>query len=155
MDSGPTAVGSEDAFAWSTEAYDGNLMVSLDLESPGDRASGCVVVYGDGQGFSQGGLIFCVDWDGYGLEKDTIYHEGENCLTFVHDSVDLKNNAHSVTIEIIDDVASMDVNGERVFSTFFDTEEINRSGRVGLLKKWFDPEITFSNVQVAVLGDED
>jgi hypothetical protein len=150
-----TAVGSEDAFAWSRRAYDGNLMVSLDLESRDNRASGCVVVYGDGQGFSQGNLIFCIDWDGYGLEKHTIYHEGENYLTFVHDSVDLKNNIYSVTIEIIDDVASMYVNGERVFSTFFDTEGINRGGRVGLLKKWFDPEITFSNVQIKALGDED
>ena len=149
-----TAVGSQDAFAWSRKAYDGNLMVSLDLESPDNRASGCVVVYGDGQDFSEGNLIFCVDWDGYGLEKHTIYHEGENYLTFVHDSVDLKNTVKSVTIEILDDVASMNVNGESVFSTFFDPEEINRSGRVALLKKWFDPEVTFSNVQIKALGAE-
>ena len=148
-----TAIGREDAFAWSTEEYAGDLMLSLDLESPVSRASGCVVVYGDGQGFSQGSLIFCVDWDGYGLEKHTIYHEGENSLVFVHDDVDLRESAQSVTIEIIGDIASMYVNGERVLSTPFDTEDIDRSGRVALLKKWFDPEITFSNIRIRAFTD--
>jgi hypothetical protein len=74
-------------------------------------------------------------------------------LTFTHSSVDLKNKAYSVTIEITDDIASMYVNGEKVFSSFFDMQEIDRSGRVGLLKKWFDPEITFSNIQIKTSGD--
>jgi hypothetical protein len=149
-----TALGSEDAFAWSMETYEGNLVLSLDLESSESKSSGCVVIYGDGNGFSQGSLIFCVDWDGYGLEKHTIYHDGENRLTFTHRNVDLKDNVYSLTIEIMDDVASMYVNGERVFSSLFDPEEINHSGRVGLLKKWFDPQITFSNVQIKLASDE-
>ncbi|TFH37356.1 MAG: hypothetical protein E4G99_02730 [Anaerolineales bacterium] len=149
-----TAMGSEDAFAWSRETYDGNLMLSLDLESSESKSSGCVVIYGDGNGFSQGNLIFCVDWDGYGLEKHTIYHDGENRLTFTHSNVDLKDNVYSLTIEIMDDVASMYVNGERVFSSLFDAKEINHSGRVGLLKKWFDPQITFSNIKIKMVGDE-
>jgi hypothetical protein len=150
-----TAIGQKevDAFAWSTESFEGDLRVSLELESPESKSSGCVILYGDGQEYSFGSLIFCVDWDGYGLEKHTIYHEGENRLTFTHSSVDLKNKAYSVTIEITDDIASMYVNGEKVFSSFFDTQEIDRSGRVGLLKKWFDPEITFSNIQIKTSGD--
>lgn len=142
-----TAIGSEDAFAWSTRTYDGNLMVSLDLKSPESQASGCIIVYGNGQGFSYGSLIFCVDWDGYGLEKHTIYHQGENYLTFVHSDVDLKDRAYSVTIKIKDDLATMYVNGKNVLSSVFDPEEIDRAGRIGLLKKWWDPEITFSNIQ--------
>ncbi len=149
-----SAMGSEDAFAWSTETYTENLRLSLDLESPESRSSGCVIIYGDGQGFSRGSLIFCVDWDGYGLEKHTIYHEGENRLTFIHSNVDLQDNVYSVSIEIKDDVASMFVNGEEVFSSLFDTEEIDRSGRVGLLKKWFDPEVTFSNIHIKTDGIE-
>jgi hypothetical protein len=143
-----TANGSKDAFAWSKEQYAGNLMVSFDIESSASQASGCAVVYGNGQGLSYGNLIFCVDWDGYGLEKHTIYHEGENYLTFVPSDVDLQNNVYSVTIDIIDDTANMYVNGDKVFSSFFNTQEIDRSGRIGLLKKWFDPEVTFSNIRI-------
>ena len=143
-----TAKGSKDAFAWSKEQYEGNLMVSFDIESSANQASGCVIVYGKGQGLSYGNLIFCVDWDGYGLEKHTIYHEGENYLTFVPSDVDLKNNVYSVTIEIIDNTANMYVNGDKVLSSFFDTQEIDQSGRIGLLKKWFDPEVTFSNIRI-------
>jgi hypothetical protein len=143
-----TAKGSKDAFAWSKEQYAGNLMVNFDIESSANQASGCLIVYGNGQGLSYGNLIFCVDWDGYGLEKHTIYHEGENYLTFVPSDVDLQNNVYSVTIEIIDDTANMYANGDKVFSSFFDTQEIDRSGRIGLLKKWFDPEVTFSNVRI-------
>ena len=123
-------------------------MVGFDIESAANQASGCVIVYGNGQGLSYGNLIFCVDWDGYGLEKHTIYHEGENYLTFVPSDVNLQNNVYSVTIEIIDDTANMYVNGDKVLSSIFDTQEIDRSGRIGLLKKWFDPEVTFSNIRI-------
>ena len=153
-----TAVGQRevDAFAWSTETFEGDLMVSLDLESSENQSSGCVIIYGDGQEYSYGSLIFCVDWDGHFLEKHTIYYEGEdNYLTHSPTNVELKDKVHSVTIEIKDDIASMYANGEKVFSSFFDTEEIDRRGRIGLLKKWFDPEITFSNIQIKTPGDGD
>jgi hypothetical protein len=143
-----SAVGSKDAFAWSTETYDGDLLVSFDLESPENQASGCVVVYGNGEGLSYGNLIFCVDWDGYGLEKHTIYHQGENYLAWYPSDVDLNARVYSVTIEIIDDTANMYVDEDKVLSSIFDMKEIDRSGRIGLLKKWFDPEVTFTNVRV-------
>jgi hypothetical protein len=62
-----------DAFAWSTEAFEGDLMLSLDLESAEEaldlewsemdrqfpyQDSGCVIIYGDGQELSYGSLIF-------------------------------------------------------------------------------------------------
>lgn len=149
-----TAIGSEDAFAWSKDIYQGNLELSFDLTSQESESSGCVIIYGDGHGFSEGCLIFCVDWDGYGLEKHTIYHNGENRLTFIPDEVDLQNKEYSVAIEIIDDAAIMHINDQIVFSTFFNTEEIGRSGRIGLLKKWFDPEVTFANVQIKTEAPE-
>jgi len=151
-----TAIGQKsfDAFAWSTETFEGNLRVSLDLESSESQSSGCVIIYGEGHEYSYGSLIFCVDWDGYHLEKHSIYHEGENYLTHSPSNVNLKDKTYSVTIEIIDDLASMYANGEKVISTFFDTEEIDRNGRIGLLKKWFDPEITFSNILVSRPGEE-
>lgn len=148
-----TAIGSKNAFAWSKEQYEGNLMLSFDINSSADQASGCVIIYGDGNGFTHGSLIFCVDWDGYGLEKHTIYHEGENYLEFTHSEVNLNKKVYSIIIEIKDEIASMQVNDEQVIFSFFDPEEINRSGRIGLLKKWFDPTVTFSNVRIKKSGN--
>lgn len=143
-----SAIGSKNAFAWSTETYDGDLMVSFDLESPENQASGCMVIYGNGEGFSYGNLIFCVDWDGYGLEKHTIDHQGENYLAWHPSDVNLNARVYSVTIEIKGNTANMYVDGDKVLSSDFDTNEIDRSGRIGLLKKWFDPEVTFTNIRV-------
>jgi hypothetical protein len=144
-----TALGQNevDAFAWSTETFTGDVTINLDLARPQIQSDGCVIIYGDGQEHSYGSLIFCVDWDGFGLEKHTIYHEGENILAWNFSD----NNAvkvHSLTIEIIDDLATMYVNGEKVLSSSFDSKEIDRSGRIGLYKKWFVEEITFSNIQI-------
>jgi hypothetical protein len=152
-----TATGQNDvdAFAWSTETFEGDLSVSLDLERPESQSDGCVIIYGDGHEHSYGSLIFCVDWDGFSLEKHTIYYdEDENHLAFNFRDNN-SDQVYSVTIEIVDDLASMYVNGEKVFSSFFDTEEIDRSGRIGLYKKWFVGEITFSNIQIKTPGDRD
>ncbi|MCK4898131.1 MAG: TIR domain-containing protein, partial [Anaerolineales bacterium] len=45
-----------DAFAWSTKSFDGDLMVSLDLQSPVSQNSGCVIIFGDGNEHSYGSL---------------------------------------------------------------------------------------------------
>ena len=150
-----TAIGQteQDAFAWSTKTYEGNLSVKMDIESTISKSSGCIIVYGDGNEHSYGSLIFCIDWDGYGLERHTTYHEGENYYMFIHRAVDLKDNPHAIAIEIREDNATMFVNGEKVFSAYFDLAEIDRSGKIGLLKKWFDPEVTFSNLQIRSLND--
>jgi hypothetical protein len=157
-----------DAFAWSTESFEGDLRVSLDLKSAVEaldlgrsemesqfpnQNSGCAIIYGDGNVHSYGSLIFCVDWDGYYLHKHTIYHEDEP-LAFIPIDND-SDKVYSVTIEIIDDLASMYANGEKVLTSFFDTEEIDRSGRIGLLRNWFEGEITFSNIQIKTPGDGD
>lgn len=139
---------SMDAFAWSTEKVDGDLILNFDLERPERESDGCVIIYGDGNEHSYGSLIFCVDWDGYFLEKHTVYYEGdENRLNYVFNDNDT-DEVYSVRIEINDDLAIMNVNGEDVLSTIFDRQEIDRSGRIGLFKKWFIGELTFSNIQV-------
>jgi len=153
--------GSSDAFAWSTETFEGDLMVSLELESPVSQSEGCVIIYGDGHEHSYGSLIFSVGWDYYVLEKHTRYYEldeisgGGNLLAAPPSNIDFKDKVYSVTIEIIDDIASMYVNGKKVFSTFFDTEEIDRNGRIGLHKVWVGSEITFSNIQIKTPVDGD
>jgi hypothetical protein len=137
-----TAIGQHDAdaFAWSTETFEGDLMVSFDLERPESKSDGCVIIYGDGNELSYGNLIFCVDWDGYYLQKHTRY-QGDEPLAFIPNNNET-DEVYSVTIEI-------------VFSSFFDTEEIDRSGRIGLFKNWSIGEITFSNIQIKTPGDGD
>jgi hypothetical protein len=152
-----TAIGQKsfDAFAWSTESFEGNLILSLDLESPVSQSEGCIIIYGDGHEHSNGSLIFCVEWEFYQLEKHTRYHEGENFLAYSPSNIEFTDEIHSVMIEVIDDVASMYVDGEKVISTFFDTEEIDRDGRIGLHKPWVGSEITFSNISIRTPSDED
>lgn len=142
---------SNDAFAWSTEKFEGDLTVSLDLNSSHSTQSvtpnsGCVILYGSGTEFSYGSLIICVDYDGYYLQKHTRYRADEP-LVFVPNDNDI-NNVYSVTIEIIDDLISVDVNGENVLASFFNLEEIDRKGRIGLFRNWEEGEITFSNLWV-------
>jgi hypothetical protein len=152
-----TALGQREfnAFAWSTENFEGNLTVSLDLESPVSQSEGCVIVYGRGHEFSYGSLIFCVESEYYQLEKHTRFHEGENFLTYSPSNIDFKGQVYSVTIEIAGDVASMYVNGTKVLSTFFDTEEIEQWGKIGLHKPWVGSEISFSNVRIKSSEDGD
>ena len=150
MDGRYTTIGqhSMDAFAWSTEKIDGDMILTFDLERPESESDGCVIIYGDGNKHSYGSLILCVDWDGYFLEKHTVYYEGdENLLNYAFNDNDT-DEVYSVRIDISDDLAIMNVNGEDVLSTIFDKQEIDRSGRIGLFKKWFVGEITFSNIQV-------
>ncbi|MCK5646563.1 MAG: toll/interleukin-1 receptor domain-containing protein, partial [Anaerolineales bacterium] len=152
-----TAIGQKsfDAFAWSTESFEGDLLLRLDLESPFSQSEGCIIIYGDGHEHSYGSLIFCVESEFYQLEKHTRYHEGENFLAYSPSNIEFKDEIHSVMIEIIDDVASMYVDGEKVISTFFDSEEIDRDGRIGLHKLWVGSEITFSNILISRPGEED
>jgi len=146
-----TAVGpsDRDAFAWSTEIVEGDLAVSLDLERPESRSDGCIIVYGGGHEFSYGSLIFCLDWNGFVLEKHTKYHEGENILSFSPRDNE-SDEVYSVTIEIIDDVASMYVNGQKEISAIFDTKEIEGWGRIGLWKNWSVGDVIFSNIQLKI-----
>ena len=118
------------------------------------KDSGCIIIYGDGQEFSYGSLIFCVDWDGYYLHKHTIYHDDEPLAFVPSRPFNKTDRVYSVTIKITDDLASMYVNDDEVLSTFLDTEEINRSGRIGLFRNWAEGEITFSNIQIKTHNNE-
>jgi hypothetical protein len=151
-----TAIGQKslDAFAWSTESFEGDLLLRLDLESPVSQSEGCIIIYGGGHEHYYGSLIFCVESEFYQLEKHTRYHEGENFLAYSPSNIEFQDEIHLGMIEIIDDVASMYVDGEKVISTLFDTEEIEGDGRIGLHKPWVGSESTFSNILISKPGGE-
>ncbi len=146
-----TAIGPSDwdAFAWSTEIVEGDVAIRLDLQRPERQSDGCIIVYGGGHEFSNGSLIFCIDWNGFVLEKHTKYHDGENILVFSPRDNE-SDEVYSVVIKISGDVASMVVNGQKVLSTFFDTEEIEGWGRIGLWKNWSVGDVVFSNIQLKI-----
>ena len=152
-----------DAFAWSEETFEGDLIISLEMRSLEQAVdldhsemenqfpyldSGCVILYGEAPEFSQGCLIFCVNWDGYYLEKHSHYLD-EYPLSFVPITpFNQTDKVYSVTIEISGDLAIITVNGYEVLSTSFDPKEIDNSGRIGLFRNWAEGAITFSNIRI-------
>lgn len=154
-----------DAFAWSTEMFDGDLEVSLELKSAVESVdlsrsekenqipspnSGCVILYSEGQENSPGSLIFCIDWDGYYLYEDSRY-QGEPLVFISHDNH--SNEVYRVNIAVKDGIASLIVNGENVLSAILEPNKNNYSGRIGLFRNWAEGEITFSNIQVKFSTD--
>jgi hypothetical protein len=49
----------------------------------------------------------------------------------------------------------MCVNGEQVLTAFFDSDEIDRSGRIGLHRGWAGARITFSNIKIKTRSSEE
>ena len=148
-----TAVGSKDTIAWSEEVYEGDLELSVDVESPSADGGVDIIVYGDGQGFSRGILIFTVANDGQWIAADTLY-QGARFLTTAGSGVYFDGQRHTLGIRIADRQAALTWDGREIVSTFLG-DEINSTGRIGLYKYWERPEMTFSNVRVRVPGQGD
>ena len=91
------------------------------------------------------------NWDGYFLDEHNRHYDDEFLAYSLNDNP--SEEVYTIRVEIINDLASMYVNDKKVLSSFFDTQEIARSGRIGLFKYWFDGEITFSNIQIKTPGD--
>ena len=141
-----------ESIAWTDEIFDGDLILSLDIGKTGDRASGSIIVYGDGVGFSEGSLIFTLDDGIFWVEKHSIYHQGENFLAVYESDMDFKNLVFSVTIEITGDIANYIIDGEKVAS-FFIPSEINRSGRIGIIQQWeVQDDRTYSNIMIKTVS---
>jgi hypothetical protein len=141
---------SHDAFAWSKESFEGDLVIEFEVQAKLKQQTHlCVIVYGNGVEFSRGNLIFLIGSDLFIIEKHTRYHEGDSFLSWNETTTDLVDEARSVTIEIIGDSASMYIDGVPVASTLIDSSDINHSGRIGLLKPWYSAGGVFSNLRVS------
>jgi len=141
-----TAVGSLDTIAWSEGEYAGDIEISLDIESPNSFAAANIIVYGNGISLSSGNLIFTVANDLLAINKDSIYGE-DNYLFDSASGLNFVEGKHTVLIKITDRKATLSVDGELISSVFLN-EDINTSGRIGLLKYWEIDEITFSNIRI-------
>jgi hypothetical protein len=141
-----SAIGSKDTIAWSEEMLAGDVEISLDIESSSSYGAATIIVYGNGRSMASGNLIFTIASDLQAILADSIYDNG----TYLFDTlatINMENQKHQVRISIIDRKASFFLDGDEISSVFLD-DEINSSGRIGLLKYWEIHDITFSNVRV-------
>lgn len=145
-DNSYTARGTSwDTFAWTEETYSGNLMLSFGMDiiyGNANSGGGCIIVFGDGLGWSEGTLIFCINGEYQAIQTNSVY----DAVFLASSNLSLKNN-HDYTfkIEILDDSASLYLDGEKIISTALPLQ-INRSGRIGLYKYSEIPEVTFYKV---------
>jgi hypothetical protein len=143
-------VRSHDVFAWSKESFDGDLVLKFDLQAKLEQQTHlCIIVYGDGVEFTRGNLIFLVGSDLSLIEKHTRYHEGDSFLTYNETTTNLVEQKVPITIEIIGDSATMYLDEQPVASALIDVDDINHSGRIGLLKPWYSGGGIFSNLRVS------
>ena len=73
-DNGYSAEGEDDTFAWSQQLVTGDFELSADVESDWENyGEAMVVVYGDGQGWTPGCLIFNVTRDWQSIRAHSVY----------------------------------------------------------------------------------
>jgi hypothetical protein len=141
------ATGSKDTYAWSEEQFSGNIEISMDIESSNEPSAANIIVYGNGTSLSEGNLIFTVATDLQAVLVNSIYGDG-NYLFSSLNTLDFKDQTHTVLIKIIDRKATMYIDDEKITSVYLD-DNINTSGYIGLLKYWEIEDITFSNIQIS------
>ncbi|MDP1624752.1 MAG: hypothetical protein Q8L64_03175 [bacterium] len=146
-DNSYTATGTSwDTFAWTEETYSGNLMLSFSMDiiyGNANSGGGCIIVFGDGTGWSEGTLIFCINGEYQAIQTDSVY---DDTVFLASSDLSLTNKrTYAFTIEILGSNASLYLDGEKIISTALPSQ-INRSGRIGLYKYSEIPKVTFYKV---------
>jgi hypothetical protein len=141
-----SAIGSKDTIAWSQDIFGGDIEVSLDIESSNSNSAASIILYGDGGSLAPGNLIFTIAYDHQSIIADSIYDNGTYLYSSMN-SLEYGEQKHTVMIRIINRRASLFLNGVEIGSTYLD-ENINSSGKIGLLKYWEIHDVTFSNIRV-------
>lgn len=147
-DNSYTAAGTGwDTFAWTEETYSGNLMLSFAMDiiyGNANSGGGCIIVFGDGLGWSEGALIFCINGEYQAIQTNSVY---DDAVFLASSDLSLTNNrTYAFTIEILGSNASLYLDGEKIISTALPSQ-INSSGQLGLYKYSEIPEVTFYNVR--------
>jgi hypothetical protein len=145
-----TAIGSKDTIAWSDDLFAGDIEVSLEVESSSPFSAANVILYGNGRSLAPGSLIFTIASDQQSILADSIYDSGTYLFASVS-SLDFGEQRHTVWISIVDRMASLSVDGEEIAAVFLD-ENINTSGRIGLMKYWEIHDVAFSSIRVRESG---
>lgn len=146
------------AFAWSDEVIEGDFTLNAEITLNGsnvvdDNGDTCIIlVYGDGRGWSIGNLSFLIGDSWHFIEKHLPYHDGENWLANIESNLDVENETYNVTIEVLNDVASLAIDGRKVLLAPVD-DEVIRTGKIALEKFWdSNMGCSFSNIGIKTYG---
>ncbi|NLX35784.1 MAG: hypothetical protein GXY68_03745 [Chloroflexi bacterium] len=143
-----TASGEQDTFAWLQEPVAGDFAFTADVESDwGDYGEAMVVVYGDGQSWSQGCLIFNVTGFWQAIRANSVYDPDCDWVAINEQELDLERNAYRMTVRVSGDMATLLVDDRTVASAPL-PPKINRAGYVGLAKFGGSAPVTFRNIVV-------
>ncbi|NIM92878.1 MAG: TIR domain-containing protein [Anaerolineales bacterium] len=149
-----TIIGSEDTFAWSDEVIEGDFILKADVESKFDYfGEGMIIVYGDGISWSRGCLIFNITGYWQAIRAHSIYDPEVEWLVMNEMLLDFEERTKfNMTIEVVNDIANLYVDGDKVASTSL-PPEINRRGMIGLVKYQGSEDVTFSNILFKPIED--
>jgi hypothetical protein len=139
--------GQDDTFAWSRQRIEGDFEFSAEVESDfANYGEAMVVVYGDGEGWTPGCLIFNVTGYWQAIRAHSIYDpevewlaENEEQLDFAH------RNRYRMTIRVAGDQASLFVDGKMVASAPM-MPQLNREGYIALVKYGGSAPVSFRNI---------
>jgi hypothetical protein len=148
-----TVTGSEDTFAWSEEIIEGDFILEADVESNFESyGEGMIIAYGNGMGWSKGCLIFNVTGYWQAIRANSIYDPDSEALAYIENRLDFnERNKFTMTIEVSNEFANLYVDGEKVTSILL-PPEINRSGRIALMKYKGSNSATYSNIRFKSLN---
>lgn len=137
--------GLTDSIAWSDEIIEGDFTLTLDVKSDfGNYGEGMVIVYGEGQSWCIGCLIFNITGYWQAVRIDTIYSDD---AWLIYNENELPNDKYSMKIEIKGSIAKLFADNKLVASIRIPIDA-NRSGQIGLVKYWESASVTFSNIQI-------
>ncbi len=138
------ATGSKDSFAWSKGVFSGDIELSVDFEKESNNSEAIIVVFGNGEGWSHGCLIFNIHKDFQWIRAHTVYKG----VKFLAKGPGITpGDKYNIKIRISKGTASMLVNGIQTLITTL-PQDINKSGKIALFKYWGNPSSIFRNVTV-------
>jgi hypothetical protein len=146
-DNSYTAAGiSWDTFAWTEETYSGDLLLSFSMDiiyGNANSGGGCIIVFGDGKGWSEGTLIFCISGEYQSIQTNSVY---DDTVFLTFSDLSLKNNrTYAFTIEILDNNASLYLANKKILSVTL-PGQVNSDGRIGLYKHGSISKVVFHYV---------
>jgi hypothetical protein len=143
---GYTAEGEDDTFAWSRQGVAGDFELSADVESDWENyGEAMVVVYGDGQSWTPGCLIFNVTGYWQSIRAHSVYDPEIEWVARNEEQLDRARKRYRMTVRIADGEASLLVDDELVLSAPIPAD-INQEGYIGLAKYGGSAPVSFTNI---------
>jgi len=147
--------GSEDTFAWADEFIEGDFILKTDVQSDfSDYGEGMILVYGNGNSWSKGCLIFNITGYWQAIRVHSLYDPDVEWLSQNELLLDFETrDTYEMIIEVTDGIANLYVDGELVAASAL-RPYVNRQGQIALVKYGASNAVTFSNIRFKSLEAE-